>query len=260
MNTEEICMKATEVVKTAAGFIRTQYTSFNPDTVRSKSLNSLVSFVDEEAEKLLVKGLQELLPASGFLTEEQTVERSAKKYVWIVDPLDGTTNFIHRIPVFSVSVALYENDKALVGIVMDVMRNECFYAFRYGGAYMNDRRIQVSDKSALSDCLVATGFPYEVFDYSDTYLSIIKRLMPRCRGIRRLGSAAIDLAYTACGRFDAFFEYNLNAWDVAGGAIIVQEAGGMVSDFSLTEEFISNKEILASNTLVHHQMIQQINP
>lgn len=260
MNTEEICMKATEVVKAAAGFIRTQYTSFNPDTVRCKSLNSLVSFVDEEAEKLLVKGLQELLPASGFLTEEQTVERSAKKYVWIIDPLDGTTNFIHRIPVFSVSVALYENDKALVGIVMDVMRDECFYAFRYGGAYMNGRRIQVSDKSALSDCVVATGFPYEVFDYSDTYLSIIKRLMPRCRGIRRLGSAAIDLAYTACGRFDAFFEYNLNAWDVAGGAIIVQEAGGMVSDFSLTEEFISNKEILASNTLVHHQMIQQIKP
>jgi myo-inositol-1(or 4)-monophosphatase len=260
MSTEEICMKATEVVKAAAGFIRTQYTSFNPDTVRSKSLNSLVSFVDEEAEKLLVNGLQKLLPASGFLTEEQTVERSAKKYVWIIDPLDGTTNFIHRIPVFSVSVALYENDKALVGIVMDVMRDECFYAFRYGGAYMNGRRIQVSDKSALSDCLVATGFPYEVFDYSDTYLSIIKRLMPRCRGIRRLGSAAIDLAYTACGRFDAFFEYNLNAWDVAGGAFIVQEAGGMVSDFSLTEEFISNKEILASNTLVHHQMIQQIKP
>jgi myo-inositol-1(or 4)-monophosphatase len=260
MSTEEICMKATEVVKAAAGFIRTQYTSFNPDTVRSKSLNSLVSFVDEEAEKLLVKGLQELLPASGFLTEEQTVERSAKKYVWIIDPLDGTTNFIHRIPVFSVSVALYENDKALAGIVMDVMRDECFYAFRYGGAYMNGKRIQVSDKSTLSDCLVATGFPYEVFDYSDTYLSIIKRLMPRCRGIRRLGSAAIDLAYTACGRFDAFFEYNLNAWDVAGGAFIVQEAGGMVSDFSLTEEFISNKEILASNTLVHHQMIQQIKP
>ncbi len=258
MNTEEICMQATAVAQEAAAFIRAQYQSFDPGKVRSKSLNSLVSYVDEEAEKILVKGLRTLLPDSGFLTEEQTVARSEKDYMWIIDPLDGTTNFIHGIPVFSVSVALYKKHEALVGVVIDVMHNECFYAYKNGGAYMNGKPIAVSTKIDLSDSLIATGFPYEVFDDADAYLGIIKRLMPRCRGIRRLGSAAIDLAYTACGRFDAFFEYNLNAWDVAGGALIVQEAGGIVSDFGGGGDFLAKRQILASNALLQLAMLEMI--
>jgi myo-inositol-1(or 4)-monophosphatase len=254
MSEKGICLKALEVVREASRFIYAQYDMFNEEAVQTKSLNSLVSYVDVESEKILVQGLQDVLPGCGFLTEEQTVSKSDKEFVWIIDPLDGTTNFIHGLPIFSVSVALYQNKEAIVGIVMDVMRDECFYAFKNGGAYLNGKRIYVSDKSTLADCLVATGFPYEVFEYTDTYLGILKRLMPRCRGIRRMGSAAIDLAYTACGRFDAFFEYNLNAWDVAGGAIIVQEAGGTVSDFSLEENFITKREILASNRKAHLEM------
>lgn len=258
MNHQQVCQQAIEVIKGASDFIRSQYEVFESSKVEVKSLNSLVSYVDVESEKMLVKGLSEIIKGSGFLTEEATTQHSQQEYTWIIDPLDGTTNFIHQIPAFSISVALYHRDKAVVGIVKDIMHNECFYAYEGGGAFMNEQPIRVSRRNDLGNSLIATGFPYEKFDYSEHYLNIIKTLMPRCRGIRRLGSAAIDLAYTACGRFDAFFEYNLNAWDVAAGAYIVEQAGGIVSDFSGETGYIKNRQILASNPYLHLTLLRLI--
>ncbi len=258
MNYKTLCRDTLVVVEVAAEFIRSQYEKFNPAAVQVKSLNSLVSYVDIESEKLLVASLGRLVPEASFHTEEQTVSDAHKPYQWIIDPLDGTTNFVYHIPVFSISIALYHQGVAVLGIVYDVMHKECFYAYEGGGAYLNGKLISVSGRNHLSECLVATGFPYEIFDYSAHYLSILETLMPQCRGIRRLGSAAIDLAYTACGRFDAFFEYNLNAWDVAAGAYIVQKAGGQVTDFSSTTCFIAHREIIATNNNVHQQMLNLV--
>lgn len=253
-NLEELNHKTISIIKDVGSFIRDARKTFDSSKVEHKGLNDLVSYVDKEAEKLLVESLSKLLPGSTFITEEETIERTSTEYTWIIDPLDGTTNFIHGLPVYSISVALYQNNEPIIGVVYEIGRDECFYAWKGGKAFMNKTEIKVSATNKLRDSLVATGFPYTKFEHIDKYLEILKGLMCETHGIRRMGSAAVDLAYVACGRFDAFFEYNLNAWDVAAGAFIVQQAGGKVSNFSGGNEFIESRQITAANPEISKEL------
>ena len=211
------------------------------------------SFIRKERETFsqdkIVKELQLILPHAGFIVEENT--RSEKKeYNWIVDPLDGTTNFIHGILCYAVSIALEHNGKIILGVVYEVSRDECFYAVSGGGAFLNQKPIHVSQNKTLKDCLIATGFPIYNFERINPYLKTLEHLMRNTHGIRRIGAAAADLCYLACGRVDAYYEYNLKPWDVAAGALIVIEAGGKVSDFSDGENWLFGQEVIAANSSV----------
>lgn len=251
---KSICLAACAVIRQVGTFINKQLGQVHSEAIETKSLNSLVSFVDKEAERQLVKGLSQILPEAVFLTEEETIEQASGTYQWIIDPLDGTTNFLHQLPFFSISVALRQKNELIVGIVLEVNREECFYAWKGGGAWLNGQAIGVRPNSNLSDALIATGFPYYDYQHTKAYLEILETLMKTTRGIRRLGSAALDLAYVACGRFDAFYEYSLHPWDVAGGILLVQEAGGIISDFRGGNDYLFGKEIIASSTNLHKEI------
>ena len=246
------------LTKSVGDFIRREAILFDPSKIEYKGLNDMVSYVDKTAEIQLVSGLSKLLPAAGFITEEGTAESSDQAYTWIIDPLDGTTNFIHGIPTFAVSIALYFNHEPLIGVVYEVNRDECFYAWKEGGSYLNGKSISVSARQNISSSLLATGFPYYDFEKQQPYLRVFNDLMQKCHGLRRIGSAAVDLAYVAAGRFDGYFEYNLKSWDVAAGALIVQEAGGTVMDFAGGKDFIDKKELIASNNLIAGELLAAI--
>jgi len=250
---EQVCTLASQV----GVFLKEEVNKLDQSNVETKSLNSLVSYVDKQAEQMLVKKLSELLPGSGFLAEEGTASSQGQEYIWIIDPLDGTTNYIHRLPVYSISIALQHKGQTVMGIVHEVNNNEMFWAIKDDGAYLNGKRIFASNKQKMEDCLVATGFPY--FDYAimDKYIPYLTWCMRTTRGVRRFGSAAVDLAYVACGRFDGFFEYSLNPWDVAAGSLIVQEAGGTVTDFSGTNNYLYGKQILAAGKDIHTLMLRR---
>jgi myo-inositol-1(or 4)-monophosphatase len=254
MNYQEICFKVCDIAKQAGAFIRSERNKIAAHQVEVKSLNSLVTYVDKTSEKMIVAALQQLLPEAGFITEEETIDKKSENLSWIIDPLDGTTNFIHGVPCFSVSIALMEKGEVVIGVIYEVNLDECFYAWKNGGAFLNSSKINVTTTKNLSDTLLATGFPYYDYKHMQSYLNLLAELMEKTRGIRRLGSAATDLAYVACGRFDAFYEYSLHPWDVAAGALIVQEAGGRVSDFEGKSNYIFGKEINASNGHIHQEL------
>lgn len=236
-------------------FIRTENANFDKSRIEQKEgFNNLVSYVDKESEKKIVHALSKILPGSGFLGEEGTNTKGTNDYQWIIDPLDGTTNFTHGLPPFAISIGLAKNNEVVLGVVNEVTRQECFHATAEGGAYCNQTPIRVSPATTLNESLLATGFPYYKFDKMDAYLEIIRTFLDQSHGIRRLGSAATDLAYVACGRLEGFFEYNLNAWDVAAGAFIVQVAGGTVTDFKGGNDFLFGGELCAA-TGVHAEML-----
>ena len=228
---EQLTESVITVAKEAGSFIREQRKTFSADKIEIKGLNDLVSYVDKTAEQMIVAALEKLLPEAGFITEEKTINRTGERYNWIIDPLDGTTNFIHGLPVYSVSIALQERDELVIGVVYEINQDECFYAWKDSPAFLNGRKIKASASDSISKSLLATGFPYYDFTKQPAYIALFTELMKSCHGLRRLGSAAVDLAYTACGRFDAYYEYNLNAWDVAAGILIVRQAGGDVVNF-----------------------------
>jgi myo-inositol-1(or 4)-monophosphatase len=241
-----------------AAFQRQELAVFERGAIEHKGLHDLVSYVDRQSEEMLVAQLQKLLPEAGFITEEGTVAQERKPLVWIIDPLDGTTNFTHGLPFFSISIALLAGNELVLGVVYEANRNECFSAVRGGGARLNGRPIQISGINVLNESLLATGFPYYAFDKMPEYLNVLGYFMKHSQGMRRLGSAALDLAYVACGRFEGYFEYNLNSYDVAAGALLVQEAGGRVSDFRGGNNYLFGREILAATPGVHAQMLQQV--
>jgi len=249
-NLEYYCLETCKIVAQAADFIRGKLGKIQKGEIEEKSLNSLVSYVDRMAEKHLVDGLGRLLPGSVFLTEEETIVTQNGTYQWIIDPLDGTTNFLHQLPGFAVSVALQYRQQTVLGVVYEVTRKECFYAWREGGAFLNGEKIQVSPKTGLNKALIATGFPDQDCGKIKKYLEAYQYFLQNTMGLRRFGVASVDMVYTACGRFDAYFQYGLHPWDVAAGALIVQEAGGVVSDFQGGENYLFGKEILASNRFV----------
>lgn len=250
-NFNAFAWKVVDHVKHVGAWIQEQQLSFGTDQVQVKGLNSLVSYVDQEAERMLVQGFLELLPGSAFITEEETVPQDGgSPYVWIIDPLDGTTNFIHGLPVYAISVALQHKGNTVLGIVHELGKNECFYAWDGHRPELNGNPIQVSQPQALSEALLATGFPYYEFGRMEQFMHLLQDFFKGSRGLRRLGSAATDLAYVACGRFDGFFEYGLNPWDVAAGAYLVERAGGKVSTFSGSGSALFEKEICAASPAI----------
>lgn len=254
----KITNQVTEVAKQAGDFIRQERKTFAPDKIEYKGLNDLVSYVDKTAEKIIVEGLRKILPEAGFITEEKTTTTVGERYNWIIDPLDGTTNFIHGIPSFSVSIALKEYDELVAGVVYEINLDECFYAWKDAPAYLNGNEIRVSKNLTVADSLLATGFPYYDFGKQAAYIKLFADLMKSCHGLRRLGSAAVDLAYTACGRFDAFYEYNLNSWDIAAGIVIVKQAGGQIVNFKGGAEVLDTRELLATNGNITEEMLATI--
>ena len=254
MNLEKITKEIISVSEEAALFIKKELSTFDDSKIEFKDPNNLVSYVDKTAEEILVKGLSKILPEAGFITEEGTADHNNEELKWVIDPLDGTTNFSHKLPVFSTSVGLIKGENPIAGVVIEVNRNDCFYAWKGGGAYCNGKPIHVSKHTKLEETLLATGFPYYMFDKLDNYIAALKDFLQKTRGLRRMGSAAVDLCYTACGIFDGYFEFNLNPYDIAGGSIIVEEAGGIVSRFDGSENYISGEEIVAASPAIHAEM------
>jgi myo-inositol-1(or 4)-monophosphatase len=258
MQLQNITQQVIEIAKQAGDFIRQERKSFSPDKIEYKGLNDMVSYVDQTAERIIVEGLKKVLPESGFITEEKTTTIVGDRYNWIIDPLDGTTNFIHGLPAYSVSIALKEYDELVAGVVYEINQDECFYAWKDAPAYLNGREIHVSKNTTVSTSLIATGFPYYDFTKQAQYIELFTELMKSSHGLRRIGSAAVDLVYTACGRFDAFYEYNLNAWDVAAGIVIVKQAGGDIVNFKGGSEVLDARELLASNGIITGEMLTAI--
>lgn len=256
---EKLCIETCGIARAAGAFIAAQAKEFNSSMIENKGLHDLVSYVDREAEKMIIEGLSVLLPEAGFIAEEGTSAKRGDIFNWIVDPLDGTTNFMQGIPVYAVSIALMHKNELVVGVVFEIGQQECFYAWKEGGAYLNGLKIRVTDKSDMHQALLATGFPYSNFERLDAYMEFLKWALEHSRGVRRLGSAATDLAYVACGRFDAFWEYDLKPWDVAAGALLVLEAGGKVSDFRGNTDYVFGKTIIASNGLLDKGIVSKIN-
>ena len=259
MDFETICKEVVKITREIGDFIKKEAESFDLSRIEHKGMNDLVSYVDREAEKQLIAKLKALTPDCAFFSEEDENNKSItdKPLHWIIDPLDGTTNFLHGLPIYAISVALMHENELVVGVIHELNRDECFYCWKGGGAYCNEQKIQVSPIKELSESLLGTGFPYRDFDKVPSYLEIIKEFMEKTHGLRRMGSAAVDLAYVAIGRFQGFFEYNLNAWDVAAGALLVKEAGGHVSTFNGDGDPVFGKEIVAACS-IHPQMLEVI--
>ena len=226
--------------------------------VRSKGQSDFVTEVDRAAEEAIIQIIHDAYPDHAILAEESGTSGESE-HQWIIDPLDGTTNFIHGFPQYSVSIAYAENGVVQQAVVYDPNRNELFTASRGRGAFLNERRIRVSKRIRLSEALVGTGFPYRSFEHADTYLKIFRELTEKTAGLRRPGSAALDLAYVACGRYDAFFELGLAPWDFAAGCLMVQEAGGLISDFAGDAGFFESGNIVAGTPKVFSQLMQVIN-
>jgi len=255
---KDLCLFTCEIAHSAGIFMAEERKNFDANKIENKGLHDLVSYVDRASEERIICGLQMLLPESGFIAEEGTNNKRGERYNWVIDPLDGTTNFIQGVPLYAVSIGLLDGDELVLGVVYEVGRDECFYAWKDGGAYLNGTAIRVSDRNDVHDALLATGFPYSDFSRINEYLEFLKWTMTNARGVRRLGSAATDLAYVACGRFDAFWEYDLKPWDVAAGALIVKEAGGVVTDYKGGNNYLFGKEIVASNRLLTEPIMTKI--
>jgi myo-inositol-1(or 4)-monophosphatase len=254
MNLQQITHRVCEIAIETGKFILQERAKFSSEYVEEKSKNSLVSYVDKEAEQRIINALSKLIPDAGFMGEEGINNTLRKTYTWIIDPLDGTTNFIHGVPCYAVSIALMHENQPISGVVYEINLNECFYAWQNGGAYLNNKSIQVSTTQQLSQSLLATGFPYYNYQKLEEYLRLFKHLLQACRGVRRPGSAATDLAYVACGRFDGFYEYSLQPWDVAAGIILVKEAGGKLCDFKGENNFLFGEEIIATNPFIFNEL------
>jgi myo-inositol-1(or 4)-monophosphatase len=255
----EFLAKVETIAKKVGEFQLLHWNKVKQESIEDKGLNQLVSFVDQQSEQQLVDSLSEILPNSTFIGEEKAPKnRTITEYTWIIDPLDGTTNFLHGLPLFSISIALLNEGTPILGVVYCPALHESFTALKNHGAFLNGERIKVAQNTHLKDTLIATGFPYYQFEKVDEYLKVLSQLMKSTHGLRRMGSAAIDLAYTACGRFDAFFEMNLSPWDIAAGILLVEEAGGTVSDFSEQGEVIFKNEIVASSKAIYGDFVKEL--
>ena len=249
MNLEKLTNQVCDLAIETGNFISNEVNRLRSSDIETKSANNFVTYVDKQSEERLVAGLSLILPGSGFIAEENP-SLQAQELTWIIDPLDGTTNFIHGVPVYCISIGLMDKKEMILGVIYEINLKECFYTWKDAPAYLNGNPIQVTNAAKLANTLFATGFPYYDYGRLDPYLNFFKYMMQNSHGIRRLGSAAADLAYVACGRFDGFYEYGLSPWDVAAGALIVKNAGGRVSDFKGGIDFIFGKEIIASNANV----------
>jgi myo-inositol-1(or 4)-monophosphatase len=244
------------IIQDVAAFILHERKTFSAEKIEHKGPNDLVSYVDRKSEIMLRTGLEALLPGSGFIGEEGGHHHDQAQWRWIVDPLDGTTNFIHGVPVYCVSVGLQYEGETLLGIIHDVPQDVAFWAVKGKGAFANETPIHVSPTSRLGDALLGTGFPTAIFDQADDYLSAIQTFLAQCHGVRRFGSAALDMAYVACGRLDGYFEIGLKPWDVAAGALLVTEAGGSVTAIQDQQDYLFGKQIVVSNGRLQQALLE----
>jgi myo-inositol-1(or 4)-monophosphatase len=242
---EHLLNEVIKIARRTGEYIRHEGHRFDVADIEEKGKNNLVSYVDKNAEEMIVRTLKFVFTEAGFITEEGTASERSDAYNWVIDPLDGTTNFMHGLGIYSVSIALLHKKEPVLGVVYEVNHDECFHAIKGGGAYLNRKPIQVSGVRKFEDGLYITGMPYTSFDRLDDYFRIFEHFMKNTHGIRRLGSAAADLAYVACGRSEGFFEHGLHAWDVAAGALILKEAGGIISDYKGGKNYIFGGEIIA---------------
>ncbi|MCT4586574.1 MAG: inositol monophosphatase [Carboxylicivirga sp.] len=257
MNYEAICNQVCDIAKQVGNYVKTERDK-NHVNIEIKGSNDFVTQVDKAAEQKIVTELKKLIPDAGFIAEEGTDDSKGIVYNWIIDPIDGTTNFIHGLAPFAISIALQENEELVIGVIYEMGLDECFYSFKGGSAYLNEAEISVSKTTQVKDSLIATGFPYSNYARLDGFMDSVRYFMENSRGLRRLGSAATDLAYVACGRFDSFYEYNLKPWDVAAGAFLVKQAGGEVCDFDGGNNYLFGQEIIASNRAMHNEFKEVI--
>lgn len=257
MDLDKILVETIDIAKKAGRYIEAERTNFDFSKIEYKGQNDLVSYVDKQAEKMLVDELSAILPESGFLAEEGTgVKREIN---WVIDPLDGTTNFMHGLPPYSVSIALMTGNEILVGVIYIIPEDACYYAHKESNAYCNQEIINVSEVSGFNEGLYITGYPYRDFSKIEAFYKIMHHFLVHSHGLRRFGSAAADLAYVASGKCEGFFEFFLNPWDVAAGSLIVQRAGGIISDFRGGNDYIYGKELIAGTRMVQPEMLKIIN-
>jgi myo-inositol-1(or 4)-monophosphatase len=258
MDLQVICNNVTDLCNNVAGYIRREREGFTSESIESKGKHNFVTHVDKGSEERLIYGLGKIIPNSGFIAEEGTNSTIGEVYNWVIDPIDGTTNFIHGAPPYAISIALMENKEVILGVVFEISNSECFSGYKGSHVFVNGKPAKVSTVKNVSDSLIATGFPYDNFNRMKPFMQTLDYFFNNSHGVRRLGSAAIDLAYVACGRYDAFYEYNLKPWDVAAGALLVQLAGGKVGDFYGGENYLFGKEIIASNGFIFEEFQKAI--
>ena len=251
----DIAQKAARV---AGEILMEHFKKLPREAIREKQRNDFLSFVDESSEQAIVSILNEHFPEYSILAEEGSGTEQDSEFRWIIDPLDGTTNYINGLPVFCVSIALQKNGAMILGVIYDPVHEEMFSAEKGKGAFLNDQALQVSKTKLLSQSFIATGFPFKAKHLLKDYLSAFETIFRDCIGMRRMGSAAIDLAYVAAGRFDGFWELGLSPWDMAAGAIIIEEAGGRISDFWERPDYLKNSYVIASNGLIHKQLMNKV--
>ena len=256
----DLCSKVEALVFDCGAYLMQAREQLLEEHVHFKDKHNLVTHADLECEKRLIEGLSKLCPQAAFQSEEGVVVGVSKGLRWIIDPLDGTTNFVHNLPFYSISIALAQDDDLLLGVVYAPCTREMFSAVKGAGSFLNGASIRASDQEHLEDALLATGFPYYRFDRMEEYMTSLGQLMRQCRGLRRLGSAALDLAYVACGRFDAYFEHNLQPWDVAAGILLVREAGGVVRGIREGVNPLHGTEIVASGSALAELVWRELNP
>jgi len=250
---------AIRAARNAGDLIQRSSESIGQLTISKKTKNDFVTEVDRMAEQEIIKLISSLYPDHSIIAEESG-EIKGNDYTWIIDPLDGTTNFLHGYPQYAVSIALKFKNKIEVGVVYDPLRDELFTAEKGGGAMLNNRRIRVSKQTDLSSSLIGTGFPFKYPQHLDAYLNMFKTLTPATSGIRRAGSAALDLAYLSAGRLDGFWEIGLKEWDMAAGILLVQEAGGVATDFSFNEHYLKSGNLITGNPKMHQAIYKAIEP
>jgi myo-inositol-1(or 4)-monophosphatase len=250
---------AVKAARRAGNLIHRSADKIDHLTITKKSHADFVSEVDRAAEQTIIQTLLEAYPNHAILAEESGAQGESE-FVWIIDPLDGTTNFLHGFPQFSVSIALQHKGIITQAVVYDPVRNELFTATRGSGAFLNDKRLRVTKRLHLADSLIGTGFPYTKFEHMNAYLGIFKDLIQQTAGLRRPGSAALDLAWMAAGRYDGFFETGLHVWDIAAGTLLITEAGGMISDLHGSDTFLKTGHVCAGNPEIHPQLLKVIAP
>jgi myo-inositol-1(or 4)-monophosphatase len=253
---------AIKAARTAGAIINRASLDLDILKINTKAPNDFVTEVDQAAENAIIETLLTAYPGHGILAEESGREHGAKnsEYVWIIDPLDGTTNFIHGFPVYAVSIALAHRGQVQQAVVYDPSRNDLFYASKGRGAFLNDRRLRVSKRTRLSDSLIGTGFPFRKGDNFKRYVKMFEDVMQQCAGLRRPGAAALDLCYVAAGYYDGFFETGLNPWDVAAGSLMITEAGGLIGNFTGEADYLFQREVVAGSPKIYGQLVQILSP
>jgi myo-inositol-1(or 4)-monophosphatase len=247
---------AIEAAKSASQILTKNFGKIKSEDIKEKDRNDFLTFVDTLAEKTIIDILLDNFPDHSILAEESGWRKQNSEFEWIIDPLDGTKNYISGVPNFSISIALRKNDQILLGVILDPVNNELFTTVKDEGAFLNGNKIRVSNRNQLERCLLGTGFPFKLKELLPQYINSFQDIFQLSSGIRRMGSAAIDLAYVAAGRFDGFWELGLSPWDMAAGSLMIEEAGGKISDFCGENSYINSGYIVATNGHIHEDLIQ----